>query len=214
MAGSTPRGKSKKSTPHPEGLTGKLVFFTGLADDKTYGELDQKMALISDDQQNSNYNSMHVFGYIINEPNIKILRDIFKDAGQILHHELHTFEVMENLFGVSEGPFQVIPQISIITSRSAGDLLNKTDFDNFSVYDCETLEEAAMVAGMIVKNNIPHIATQNLLLMESDRLVELIQHGHAKVKKADPAIVFEKSALVRTARAFPGDFNLERHFSL
>lgn len=183
----------------PGDLGLKLILFSGIEEGEDLSVLNGKLLLTSEDEAGSDY----VFGYILNNPLPERLRAILKQAG--LKDAPVKTEFMQIFDAAVEGlePLYEHECITLLArSNNPVGTSNEFIFGPFVTYTCETAEEAAEMIKLL--NGREVVTLSSLSMIDRAELVGLINNKKARIRDADPDIVFNKSGFMRAQLAFPG----------
>lgn len=182
----------------PRDLGIKLILFSGIEEQEDLSVLNGKLLLTSEDEPGSDY----VFGYILNNPLPERLRAILKQAG-VKDAPVKT-QFMQIFYAAMEGlePLYEEEYITLLArSNNPVGTSNEFIFGPFAAYSCETAEEAAEMIKLL--NGREVITLSSLSMIDRAELVNLINNKKARIRDADPDIVFNRSGFMRAQLAFP-----------
>lgn len=182
----------------PDDLGLKLVLFNGIKANAPLAALNNKLLLTSEDEKNSDY----VFGYVLNNSLPQRLRSFLKQSGTPDVPETQQFKQIFD--GAADG-FEAVYEDECITflTRNGKNLgtSNEFIFGTFKAYTCETPEEAVETLRLL--DGRESIAISSLFMIDRAQLVDAVEKGKARIRDADPDIIFNRSGFMRTKLAFP-----------
>lgn len=157
-----------------------------------------KLLLTSEDEAGSDF----VFGYVINTPLQTRLRAFLEQSGVSDIPEVQPFKQIFD--GAAEG-FEPLYEEQFVTflTRNGNRIgtPNEYTFGIYAAYACETPEEVAEMAKLLEGRET--IAISSLCMIDRGLLVDALNKNQARIRDADPDIVFNKSGFMRTVLAFP-----------
>ncbi len=194
-------------------FVGKLVFFKGLADNVRYHDINNRLALIYNEEPADNDGDKEIVqAYIINNRSNARIRNLFNDpANNTLREDLNFPYILDSKTEkLSVGEESLMDLVTFLTRRDeerpfesrTGILTHH--FNQYSTYACDQPHQIHEIAHHInEKENVLMIFNQ--FNLEKIVLKRMIERGNAKMRLASPDIIFYPNPDRRAAIAFPDD---------